>query len=1348
MRNSVRMAILMGGTGWLLVIVLLAIAAATSWGSAAVVAAILGGLLVVLGSVAGMTVLDRSVAGQYRLATRAKNLEARGQALADRASALEEQVEALRRTATALEDAAASLAARTEEIAAQSASASDSSAVLESRVDQESARLDKALGEMRGSTVAGFADVDARMTELAETVSTVRAGVQNLRSAQARSKERAEHVRQEVRTLRERVPEGFLEPVESRVSQLSTASQEITRTSFESALMLGRSPRTIISEELAAQLFEDYLSRGQLLRTRPLLEHFDLLSGRKLTDLRAIYRAFRAAGYWDLAALVQTDVARRSGRENDQRALAKVEHEIELFAHPTTVSPELPDGDPHDPAGPILHMVGRVLPETQTGYTLRTQYTALAQARKGLPVAIVGQAGITDREVEQVEHYQHQGVDYYLLPGAARKDMLLDEWLAENIVQLAQLVQEVRPSVLHAQSDFINALIAHAVGARYGIPVVYESRGFWEESWLSRTITAQGWGDEAENLFAMYGLPAAYTLRKHAEEVARELADHVFTLAEVMRDHILESAQGAIAPEDVSIVPNSVEPASFPVQEPDLALKEEIGLPQDAVVVGYISSIVEYEGIDTLLDAYHLASSVSDTPMCLLLVGDGDYLPVLRRHAERKGITDVFFTGRVPHDQVLRYYGLIDLFVVPRKPAAVADLVTPLKPFEAFSTGRAVILSDVGALQEIARQSQAVETFVAGSADDLSRKLLALVEDPERRAELSAKAASWVRNHRTWDTNVSEYYRVYRKLGYTGPSSLALESELDLRARRVNPGDVIDGLGSLESPPLMGWFSLDRSKQSAQEILETGWVFDEFEPVRVAEQPDWARCGARHRTWGFNLHTWKFLEPLLREHAETGDRRWLEAAIDIAVDWLGTYLGEDAPEDPMAWYDMSLALRAPMLLALTVRAAQHEDLRTRTTILVDGLLRHLDELSKDEAFNPNNNHGFYTAASQLHLARFGAPLPGVDRTGEQGRERMRIMADRQFAADGAHLEHSPDYHRMLLGSFERAIQDGLIEDEEIRERIRRAAHVLGWMIQPDGHLVQFGDSPATPMVVKGATSLDPETEFLLTRGERGTASSQELAVFPDGGYAFVRSPAPQTGEEIARSGYLAFSAAFHSRAHKHADDLNLVWYDRGAEILVDSGRYGYGDLLPADSPLRKKGFYYGSPERQYVEGTQAHNTLMIDGADQERRSRTPYGSGILDASHDKGVFDLAGRVHHGDYIHRRRLVYVPGRDLKVLDAVFSQAPEIREAVVWFNIAGDFELVDAADTLVFERPGEDGPLRLTVAGPGRVIEPVRGGTDPLRGWRSRQDRSLEPVWSVGFAFSVETRASVTTHLKLG
>src|SRR5699024_4715230 len=134
----------------------------------------------------------------------------------------------------------------------------------------------------------------------------------------------------------------------------------------------------------------------------------------------------------------------------------------------------------------------------------------------------------------------------------------------------------------------------------------------------------------------------------------------------------------------------------------------------------------------------------------------------------------------------------------------------------------------------------------------------------------------------------------------------------------------------------------------------------------------------------------------------------------------------------------------------------------------------------DEAFNPNNNHGFYTAVSQVHAAKYVPMFSESHATQAQGSKRLAKMVELQFAEDGTHLEHSPDYHQMLLNSFEHAVRDGLIQDEETKERVQRAAHVLGWMVQPDGALVQFGDSPETNIVSSGATSIDPATQFILS----------------------------------------------------------------------------------------------------------------------------------------------------------------------------------------------------------------------------------------------------------------------------
>lgn len=262
------------------------------------------------------------------------------------------------------------------------------------------------------------------------------------------------------------------------------------------------------------------------------------------------------------------------------------------------------------------------------------------------------------------------------------------------------------------------------------------------------------------------------------------------------------------------------------------------------------------------------------------------------------------------------------------------------------------------------------------------------------------------------------------------------------------------------------------------------------------------------------------------------------------------------------------------------------------------------------------------------------------------------------------------------------------------------------------------------------TSCDT-TEFQLSGGGRGKPDHRELLVLPDTGYAVVRSPQPTGTSDHEGASYLLFTAAFHSRTHKHADDLALTWFDCGREILIDAGRYGYLDPLPADSPLRRQGFFYSAPERRYVESTRAHNTVEVDGVDHERRGRQPYGSALTGAAERHGYFRLAGEVDHGHWRHHREIVLSPGAWLLVTDRVWSLDGHPHDYRVWWNLAGDLAL----------RAGDGGELRAELAG-GRavqvrelssslLIDPVAGKAEPMRGWRSKCDLELVPAWSTGF-----------------
>jgi glycosyltransferase involved in cell wall biosynthesis len=547
------------------------------------------------------------------------------------------------------------------------------------------------------------------------------------------------------------------------------------------------------AERLPAQLVVAAVlglaDRGDLLDAYTLATRTKVLATLTSHTLRQLRQGLWQRGYVVSALNVAHVIEEVGATDSDRRAHRRLEGEAAVFTGnvvPAVRTPSQYTGIP----GRVLHVVGRSLPD-QAGYTIRTHNIAKAQRDAGLDPHIVTQTGVATDDVNAMRD-EIDGITYHRFSRLQRNELPLDCWLRRHIEKVSELVEELRPAVLHAASDFINALAATTIGRAFGIPVVYESRGFWEETWLSRQADRYGW--DLQRLRERHGLPDIYLWRQAIEDRMRREADHVVTLADVMADRV---EAGGVPRERITVVPNAVAVADFPISGRNSALARQLGIMPRTVVIGYISSLVEYEGIDVLISAYAEVRGSVPVQTRLLIVGEGQVRGRLEEHAKALGMGDeVIFTGQVPHGAVVDYYGLIDIFVVPRRPVEVTQLVTPLKPFEAFSTGRTVVLSNVRALAAIADDSNAAALFEAGSPKSLATVLRDLLLDPERRQRLAKTGAAWVRAHRTWAATTDRYLGIYTSLGATSPNLLyprpTVETSIEELRATVAAGRLAD----------------------------------------------------------------------------------------------------------------------------------------------------------------------------------------------------------------------------------------------------------------------------------------------------------------------------------------------------------------------------------------------------------------------------------------------------------------------------------------------------------------------------------------------------------------------------
>jgi PEP-CTERM/exosortase A-associated glycosyltransferase len=394
----------------------------------------------------------------------------------------------------------------------------------------------------------------------------------------------------------------------------------------------------------------------------------------------------------------------------------------------------------------ILHIFDHTAP-LHSGYTFRSLSILREQRKRGWTTFhLSGPKQHSGQMLEEVVDDWH----FFRTPPAAPSrwpglgELALMRQLERRLQQVAE---QVRPHILHAHSPVLNAWPALRVGQRLGIPVVYEVRAFWEDAAVDHGTTTEG--------------SLRYQLTRRLETWALQRAGHVFTICDGLRRDILDRGIGA---DKVSVIPNAVDSASFkPGGPPDESHKRQLGV-QGCRILGFIGSFYAYEGLDVLLDA--MPTMLAQHPdLRVLLVGGGPQAAALKAQCQRLGLMDqVIFTGRVPHDQVARYYNLIDVLVYPRRAMRLTDLVTPLKPLEAMAQGRVLVASDVGGHQELIRHGHTGLLFKAGSADALARTVLGLLAQPGSWPALREAGRRYVQTERHWAGSVAGYQNVYQQL--------------------------------------------------------------------------------------------------------------------------------------------------------------------------------------------------------------------------------------------------------------------------------------------------------------------------------------------------------------------------------------------------------------------------------------------------------------------------------------------------------------------------------------------------------------------------------------------------------
>ena len=409
----------------------------------------------------------------------------------------------------------------------------------------------------------------------------------------------------------------------------------------------------------------------------------------------------------------------------------------------------------------VVYFASQSLPHTSSGYAIRTHGLVSSMASRGYEVETVLRngypldrndfLGTTVNKIEIIDdvkyHFNSKESSSLINYQEVYNFNKFREYQTQATNHLIQHAKLVKPSLIHSASNFVVGLAGARAAKALGIPSIYEIRGFWH---LTQSTKRQGYENSDH-----------YNLSEHFEIETAKQSDYVFTITQALKEILVENG---VQESKIRVLPNAVDARKFTVMKKDKELEQELGF-KNKLVIGYIGSFVEYEGLDLLLEACALLKEIHGDAFKLLLVGDGDVMQKLRRTVQFLQLEEhVVFTGRVSHDEVQRYYSLIDIAPLPRKGLRVCELVSPLKPFEAMASGKVLITSSVQALAEIVDDGETGLVFEKDNAKDLAAKLELVLTDSDLRKRIGKNATKWVLENHSWDVISKRVTDIYDKI--------------------------------------------------------------------------------------------------------------------------------------------------------------------------------------------------------------------------------------------------------------------------------------------------------------------------------------------------------------------------------------------------------------------------------------------------------------------------------------------------------------------------------------------------------------------------------------------------------
>lgn len=307
--------------------------------------------------------------------------------------------------------------------------------------------------------------------------------------------------------------------------------------------------------------------------------------------------------------------------------------------------------------------------------------------------------------------------------------------------RLSAAIKAYQPDLIYERYG-LYSFVGPMLAKRHGVPLVLEVN----------TPYAQAWAKYFGLYFAR--------LAKWIELRTFKAAGHIITVTDVQRG-MLEDV--GVPRNHITVCHNAIAPEEFDPHHPGAAAMREqwkLGSPGETVVVGFVGTMNRWQGIPEFPQVVD-AVLKRCANVKFFFVGDGEFRPVLQQHCEQAGLQDrVVFAGRQPHAAVPALVAAMDIAVLLNS----NEHGSPMKIFEYYGMGRAIVAPAVGPVREIMQDGVTGLMIEPGNVGQMVERIVTLAGDAALRQRLGAAGREYVIANHTWTENARKALQAYEGL--------------------------------------------------------------------------------------------------------------------------------------------------------------------------------------------------------------------------------------------------------------------------------------------------------------------------------------------------------------------------------------------------------------------------------------------------------------------------------------------------------------------------------------------------------------------------------------------------------